>query len=277
MADMSGTTEDDFYAQIQQEIDTATAKAFEKQVAAMLGFDISEVPEATFVTTSASLTKEMVLKAAEKVKKDTLAGSSLLSPSAPWSAGYMELKPPSPSDEYDLFAYGKVLDEDFLLELGVNFTEKQKANEKAKLAMMQSFGTAEVPTFISLSNPRRQIEQACPGLEEHVQAPCACYIESPEDALLSAVIMHLNDKHAWTREKIADWLDDLDVDLTIDLEAAPTPRRYDPITISAGALKFKEDPELNDGSWAKQYLANGNMYVTLHTNDPNSVLKGQTS
>lgn len=272
MADMSGTTEDDFYAQIQQEIDTATAKAHEKQVAAMLGFDISEVAEPP-VFASTTLTNEMIKKAAEKVKKDTLAGSSLLFPSAPWSAGYMELKPPSPSEEYDLFAYGKVLDEDFLLELGVAFTEKKKHEEKVKLAMMQSYLTWPTPV---LSNPRRQIEQACPGLEEHVQAPCKCYNEYPQDSVLSAVVMHLNDKHAWTREQIADWLDDLDVDLTIDLESAPTPTRSDPITIAAGALKFKEDPELKDASWAK-YVFDGNMHITLHTSDPNPVLKGQTS
>lgn len=267
IVDMDDVADHDFTAALQQAIDDSVAKDHEKQVAAMLGFDISEVPEATFVTTSASLTKEMILKAAEKVNKDTSF------PVAPWTVGYMELKPPTPSDEYDLFEYGKVLDEDFLMELAVNFTEEQK--QKVKLSVVQaSYLTWSVA---GPSNPRRQIEQACPGLEEHVQAPCDCYAESPEDAVLSAVIMHLNDKHAWPREQIADWLDDLDVDLSIDLESAPTPTRSDPITISAGALKFKEDPELNDGSWAKQYLANGNMYVTLHTNDPNSVLKGQTS
>lgn len=29
------------------------------------------------------------------------------------------------------------------------------------------------------------------------------------------LITHLNDLHAWTREEIADWLDNLDIDLTI--------------------------------------------------------------
>lgn len=28
-------------------------------------------------------------------------------------------------------------------------------------------------------------------------------------------IIHLNDRHEWTREAIADWLDTIDVDLTV--------------------------------------------------------------
>lgn len=32
---------------------------------------------------------------------------------------------------------------------------------------------------------------------------------------LNAIIIHLNDGHKWTREQIADWLDTLDIDLTL--------------------------------------------------------------
>lgn len=39
--------------------------------------------------------------------------------------------------------------------------------------------------------------------------------EPPLSSLLLDMILHLNDDHHWTREEIADWLDTLDVDLTI--------------------------------------------------------------
>ena len=43
-------------------------------------------------------------------------------------------------------------------------------------------------------------------------------IQCPEcsiDFVLGGVIPHLNDSHEWTRDHIADWLETLDVDLTI--------------------------------------------------------------
>jgi hypothetical protein len=246
----------DFTAQIQQEIDAATAKAFEKQVAGMLGFTISEPPQ------TVTLTQEMLNKAIEKTQKTGYQLDPL------WSITEVkELKPPSPSGEYDLTAYGKVLDEDFLLELAVDFTEKQKA----QVVNVMGASIMLNPSVIS-SNPRRRIEQACPGLEENVQPPCDCYIEFYQDAVLSAVIMHLNDKHAWTREKIADWLDSLDVDLTVNLDDEPTPPQRKPITISPMALKLKENPD-----WTKEYIASGNMYVSLHTNPELTIAPSSTS
>lgn len=40
-----------------------------------------------------------------------------------------------------------------------------------------------------------------------------CRIEGSHP--VANLIMHLNDHHAWTRERIADWLETLDVDLTL--------------------------------------------------------------
>ena len=43
--------------------------------------------------------------------------------------------------------------------------------------------------------------------------PCpAC---SLKNKTILSVVIHLNDGHGWTREKIADWLETLDIDLTI--------------------------------------------------------------
>lgn len=43
-----------------------------------------------------------------------------------------------------------------------------------------------------------------PALRDLVKPPCAC---AAADSQLGAVIVHLNDDHYWTRERIADWLD----------------------------------------------------------------------
>lgn len=45
-----------------------------------------------------------------------------------------------------------------------------------------------------------------PGLYNKVESPCDCNLASN---ILKAVIIHLNDRHKWTREAIADWLDEL--------------------------------------------------------------------
>jgi hypothetical protein len=177
----------DFAAQVQQEIDPLTAKAFGKQVAGMLGLTISEPLH------TVTLNQEMLNKAIQK-KQET---------------GYQ-------------------------------------------------------------LDPLWRIEQACPGLEENVQPPCDCYIEFYQDAVLSAAIMHLNDKHAWTREKIADWLDSLDIDLTVNLDDEPTHPKGKPVTISPMDFQ-KENPD-----WTKQYIVSGNMYVSIHTNPELTIAPSST-
>lgn len=52
-----------------------------------------------------------------------------------------------------------------------------------------------------------------PGLTEEKDCPTKCGRRSS----LYQLIQHLNDKHEWTREKIADWLETLDVDLTFPI------------------------------------------------------------
>lgn len=63
-----------------------------------------------------------------------------------------------------------------------------------------------------------------PGLHVVVEFPCDCsYGGSKNYGQVQDAIMHLNDNHhpkakleTWTRERIADWLDTLDVILTLD-------------------------------------------------------------
>lgn len=78
-----------------------------------------------------------------------------------------------------------------------------------------------LPTHFSVVSPPFGIpvgglRAIVPGLDETVRCPARrrkrrCSLKQPA----SGVIVHLNDDHKWTREKIADWLDTLDVDLTV--------------------------------------------------------------
>lgn len=56
------------------------------------------------------------------------------------------------------------------------------------------------------------LREICPGLPR-LCATCPDCAQGPYRGEL--VVIHLNDYHHWTREKIADWLDTLDVDLTL--------------------------------------------------------------
>lgn len=65
-----------------------------------------------------------------------------------------------------------------------------------------SLGTATALGFSALS-------LKLPGVNETVKYPCKCGVAGR----LWDVIQHLNDKHnEWTRERIADWVESLDVD-----------------------------------------------------------------
>lgn len=66
----------------------------------------------------------------------------------------------------------------------------------------------------STPGPIALVEQLCPAMTEHTAACPQEGCTRPPDTL-PGLVMHLNDSHAWAREEIADWLDSLDVDLTI--------------------------------------------------------------
>jgi hypothetical protein len=62
------------------------------------------------------------------------------------------------------------------------------------------------------------MKKICPGLMEFVKYPCGC----KETDTIQRIIIHLNDQGyhkndsgEWTREEIADWLESLDVDLSL--------------------------------------------------------------
>lgn len=57
----------------------------------------------------------------------------------------------------------------------------------------------------------RKFADMVPGIYEAVKCPGGC----EGDHAIYYTIQHLNDEHEWDREQIADWLDTLDIDLTI--------------------------------------------------------------
>lgn len=58
-----------------------------------------------------------------------------------------------------------------------------------------------------------RLAKALPGVNEIVAYPCNCVTSRRSDSLMDVVI-HLNDKHTdWDRNKIADWLESLDIDM----------------------------------------------------------------
>lgn len=77
--------------------------------------------------------------------------------------------------------------------------------------------STEIATGSSYANKAKSLAKMFPSLETF-RADCPeCIIMGNER--LYDLIIHINDQHEWTREQIADFLDTLDVDLSIPLPA----------------------------------------------------------
>lgn len=81
-----------------------------------------------------------------------------------------------------------------------------------------------------------ELIRVMPGLKKRVPWPCACPPSASDRATVERIIIHLNDTHhptlggkssdPWDRERIAQWTETLDVDLTVDTSRpAPEPAR----------------------------------------------------
>lgn len=82
-----------------------------------------------------------------------------------------------------------------------------------------------VGLYIALA-PGRAYEERVDELGEHVQGmrakadfPCDCRTDAdrPLRSTVKNAVIHLNDDHKWTRERIADWLDELHTSGTVNL------------------------------------------------------------
>lgn len=84
--------------------------------------------------------------------------------------------------------YNKYHDEDFQKKLYEQFTKPVQHGPRIELSMAS---------------------RKLPGINSPTDYPCNCPRFKDVRDPVRDVIMHLNDKERWSREKIADWLDDL--------------------------------------------------------------------
>lgn len=125
----------------------------------------------------------------------------------------------------------------------------------------------------------RDLRRWLPGLSEAVLCPaqtqerppgctcaegtyCTCdpYYTGPcgRSDTVQHMIVHLNDKHRWDRNRTADWLESLDVDLTFGAEPPPPPRllpkakRGEKLVIIGQTLKAAEDEAKRRGRGPKE-------------------------
>lgn len=122
------------------------------------------------------------------------------------------------------------------------------SNPHPKPSLYQQTWTA--PTMVSHEGLARRMLRVMPGLNELVDFPCGCLVLGVvRRASVWGAIQHLNDDHhpdryrdgenvddlAWSRERIAQWTEELPFDLTIDpaLAEQEKARRPEQYTISA--------------------------------------------
>lgn len=67
-----------------------------------------------------------------------------------------------------------------------------------------------------VSNPIPNLSKSCSALNEVVSFPSGCAWRGKDT--VSNIIQHLNDREGWSREAIADWLESLDIDLSVNYE-----------------------------------------------------------
>lgn len=100
-----------------------------------------------------------------------------------------------------------------------------------------------------------------PGLKEIVRRLCDC--EKQVDLTVWSIVQHLNDDHhpsgpsddKWTRERIAQWTEELPFDLTIDAEAAERAKRQDEYTKQAREhMKIVMEPTPINPEFLQQLL-----------------------
>lgn len=66
--------------------------------------------------------------------------------------------------------------------------------------------------------PIANLKRFCPALDEVVKYPQG---DRSRSMRLEEAIIRLNDVEKWPREKIADWLESLDLDLAVNVEDVP--------------------------------------------------------
>lgn len=93
------------------------------------------------------------------------------------------------------------------------------ADKQAYFASQGAFAFASKPKAVSPAfspvgrGVEKELAKAIPGFE--AMRVDKCPVCDTSDMRLAGAIVHLNDCHKWAREAIADWLETLDLDLTL--------------------------------------------------------------
>lgn len=90
------------------------------------------------------------------------------------------------------------------------------------LTQVENIGVAVEPPVSDYSVLAHELARHIPDINKTVKSPCKC--RKYTQGTIFFVIQHLNDFHhpkggkkeTWTREQIADWLDEVDADLVFD-------------------------------------------------------------
>lgn len=144
------------------------------------------------------------------------------------SSGYIVVV--RPEDVYEMYgvpafihelkkAKGRIIPaipNDELIEAVKAYLTKQKLiNSKFEFHCIHKHTPAnQVPNFIDKIDNAEKLRFILHGLNEYVKHP----ITNRFDKTVQSVIIDLNDGYKWSRERIADWLDTLDIDLTFKVE-----------------------------------------------------------
>lgn len=95
------------------------------------------------------------------------------------------------------------------------------------LVKVENIGVLESQPMDDYASLGMELARHIPDIHKQVKSPCKC--KNYKNGAIYYVIQHLNDFHhpkkkvnglrireTWTREQIADWLDEVDADLTFD-------------------------------------------------------------
>lgn len=76
---------------------------------------------------------------------------------------------------------------------------------------LKAMGTSVHPTFNNMTDVMDWLFPSLSWNGENYSCPVN---EDCGEGCVVANVIHLNDDHDWTRERIADWLETLDIDMT---------------------------------------------------------------
>jgi hypothetical protein len=96
------------------------------------------------------------------------------------------------------------------LALSIESLNKMLAEVKADLE--KYVNEKGIPMIYQMGD---QLGTVFPGIHQKLNCPdCGAYTQ------LYYILVDLNDDHGWTREQIADWLETLDIDITLVAESS---------------------------------------------------------